>query len=81
MAIVRIERGAEALNLTSRRVPRLASEGMPREGRSQYDPVKCMLFTSATFSGSLRKNRAPAATEKSTVSGPSASEVSKLIAK
>jgi hypothetical protein len=44
MPIVGIEKIAEALNLTPRRVQQLVPEGMPREGRGQYDPVKCLLF-------------------------------------
>jgi hypothetical protein len=45
MPIVGIERVAEALNLTPRRVQQLVAEaGLPREGKGQYDPVKCMLF-------------------------------------
>jgi phage terminase Nu1 subunit (DNA packaging protein) len=45
MPIVSIDKVADALNLTPRRVQYLVKkEGLPTEGRGQYDPVKCMLF-------------------------------------
>ena len=44
MPLVNVERVAQALNLQKRRVQQLVKEGMPKEGRGQYDPVKCMLW-------------------------------------
>ena len=44
MATVNVTRIAAALNLTEQRVQQLVKEGMPRESRGQYDPMKCMLF-------------------------------------
>jgi hypothetical protein len=44
MSAVGVTRVASALNLTEQRVQQLVKEGMPREGRGQYDPVKCMLW-------------------------------------
>jgi hypothetical protein len=44
MAIVDVERVANALNLTRQRVAQLVKEGLPREKRGEYDPVKCMLW-------------------------------------
>jgi phage terminase Nu1 subunit (DNA packaging protein) len=44
MATVNAEKIAQALNLTESRVHQLVKVGLPKEGRGQYDPVKCMLF-------------------------------------
>jgi len=44
MPIVAIEKVADALNLTPRRVQQLVKEGLPREAKGQYDPVKCLLW-------------------------------------
>lgn len=44
MALVDVTRIAQALNLHPRRVQYLVKEGMPREARGKYDPVKCMCF-------------------------------------
>jgi phage terminase Nu1 subunit (DNA packaging protein) len=44
MATVNAEKVAQALNLTESRVHQLVKEGMPKEARGQYDPVKCMLW-------------------------------------
>jgi phage terminase Nu1 subunit (DNA packaging protein) len=44
MPIVNVEKVAEALNLKPRRVQYLVKEGLPTEGRGQYDPVKCLLW-------------------------------------
>jgi phage terminase Nu1 subunit (DNA packaging protein) len=35
---------AKALNLTERRVMQLVNEGMPRQGRGEYDPWACALW-------------------------------------
>jgi phage terminase Nu1 subunit (DNA packaging protein) len=44
MALVDVTKISSALNLQVRRVQQLVKEGMPRETRGQYDPVKCMLW-------------------------------------
>ena len=44
MALVNVGKVASALNLSEQRVQQLVKEGLPREGRGQYDPVKCMLW-------------------------------------
>src|SRR6266850_500014 len=44
MSTVNVERVANALNVQPRRVQQLVKEGMPREKRGEYDPVKCMLW-------------------------------------
>src|SRR5260370_6882685 len=41
MPTVDISKVARALNLKERRVQQLVNEGMPREARGQYDPIKC----------------------------------------
>ena len=42
--MVNVERVANALNLAPRRVQQLVKEGLPREKRGEYDPIKCMLW-------------------------------------
>ena len=44
MPLTDVGRVAQALNLTESRVHQLVKEGLPREGRGQYDAVKCMLW-------------------------------------
>jgi len=44
MPLTDVGRVAQALNLTEARVHQLVKEGLPKEGRGQYDPVKCMLW-------------------------------------
>jgi phage terminase Nu1 subunit (DNA packaging protein) len=44
VALVNVTKVASALNLSEQRVQQLVKEGLPREGRGQYDPVKCMLW-------------------------------------
>jgi phage terminase Nu1 subunit (DNA packaging protein) len=44
MPTVTVDRVTEALNLTPRRIQQLVKEGMPREKRGEYDPIKCMLW-------------------------------------
>src|ERR1700678_3292803 len=59
MAIVDVTRIAQALNLQPRRVQYLVKEGMPREGRGKYDPVKCMCFYIRYLQGLIDKRSAP----------------------
>jgi phage terminase Nu1 subunit (DNA packaging protein) len=44
MPTVEVSKVAAFLNLDERRVQQLVKEGMPRESRGQYDPVKCAHF-------------------------------------
>jgi phage terminase Nu1 subunit (DNA packaging protein) len=59
MATVGVEKLASALNLEKRRVQQLVNEGMPREARGQYDPVKCMLFYIRYLQDILEKRSVP----------------------
>jgi phage terminase Nu1 subunit (DNA packaging protein) len=44
MPTVNAEKIARALNLTESRVHQLVREGLPKEGRGQFDPLKCLHF-------------------------------------
>jgi hypothetical protein len=57
--LANVERVAQALNLTEQRVQQLVKEGMPREGRGQYDPVKCMLWYIRYLQSALEKKSVP----------------------
>src|SRR6202035_4556143 len=59
MAHVDAGRIASALNLTEQRVQQLVKEGLPREGRGQYDPVKCMLWYIRYLQQALEKKSVP----------------------
>jgi phage terminase Nu1 subunit (DNA packaging protein) len=50
---------AQALNLTESRVHQLVREGLPKEGRGQYDPVKCMLFYIRYLQKAIEKKAVP----------------------
>ena len=50
---------ASALNLTTQRVHQLVKEGLPREGRGSYDPVKCMLWYVRYLQSALEKKSVP----------------------
>jgi phage terminase Nu1 subunit (DNA packaging protein) len=55
MATVNAEKVAQALNLTESRVHQLVKEGMPKEARGQFDPVKCMLWYIRYLQAALEK--------------------------
>lgn len=59
MPVVDVERVAQALNLTEQRVQQLVKEGMPKEGRGQYDAVKCMLWYIRYLQAALEKKSVP----------------------
>lgn len=59
MATVDVTKVASALNLDERRVQQLVKEGMPREARGQYDPVKCMLWYIRFLQQALEKKAVP----------------------
>jgi phage terminase Nu1 subunit (DNA packaging protein) len=60
MAAVGPEKIAQALNLTKSRVHQLVHEGLPKEGRGQFDPVKCMLWYIRYLQNALEKKSVPA---------------------
>ena len=60
MAIVNAEKVAQALSLTEPRVHQLVNEGLPKEGRGQYDAVKCMLWYIRYLQNAIEKRTAPA---------------------
>src|SRR6202035_5428507 len=59
MSTVDVTKVASALNLTDARVQMLVKEGMPREARGQYDPVKCMLWYIRYLQRALEKKAVP----------------------
>lgn len=59
MPTVNVTKVASALNLTEQRVQQLVHEGLPREGRGQYDPVKCMLWYIRYLQQALEKKAVP----------------------
>jgi hypothetical protein len=59
MATVDVTKVASALNLTKQRVQQLVKEGLPREGRGQYDPMKCMLWYVRYLQRALEKKSVP----------------------
>jgi phage terminase Nu1 subunit (DNA packaging protein) len=59
VATVNAERVAQALNLTESRVHQLVKEGLPKEARGQYDPVKCMLWYIRYLQQALEKKSVP----------------------
>jgi phage terminase Nu1 subunit (DNA packaging protein) len=59
MPTVDVSKVASALNLTEQRVQQLVKEGMPREARGQYDPVKCMLWYIRYLQQALEKKAVP----------------------
>jgi phage terminase Nu1 subunit (DNA packaging protein) len=61
MATVDITKVAQALNLSRQRVHQLVKEeGMPREARGQYDPIKCMMFYIRYLQRAIEKTNLPA---------------------
>ena len=59
MPTVSAEKVAQFLNLTEQRVHQLVREGLPKEGRGQFDPVKCMLFYIRYLQKVLEKKSVP----------------------
>jgi phage terminase Nu1 subunit (DNA packaging protein) len=59
VAAVDVGKIARALNLDERRVQQLVKEGLPREARGQYDPVKCMLWYIRYLQNALEKKSVP----------------------
>jgi phage terminase Nu1 subunit (DNA packaging protein) len=59
MAAVNAVKIAQALNLTEQRVHQLVKEGLPKEGRGQFDPVKCVLWYVRFLQRVLEKKSMP----------------------
>jgi phage terminase Nu1 subunit (DNA packaging protein) len=59
MPTVDVRKIASLLNLDKRRVQQLVEEGMPREARGQYDPVKCMLWYIRYLQSVIEKKSVP----------------------
>ena len=59
MATVNGQKIAQALNLTEQRVHQLVSEGLPKEDRGQFDPIKCLLFYIRYLQRALEKKSVP----------------------
>jgi hypothetical protein len=59
MATVGAEKVAQALNLTEQRVHQLVKEGLPKEGRGQFDPVKCLLWYVRYLQSALERKAVP----------------------
>lgn len=59
MATVDAVKVAQALNLTEQRVHQLVKAGLPKEGRGQFDPVKCMLWYIRYLQSALEKKAVP----------------------
>jgi phage terminase Nu1 subunit (DNA packaging protein) len=59
MATVGVGKIADALNLSEQRVQQLVKEGLPRESRGQYDPVKCLLWYIRYLQQAIEKRTTP----------------------
>jgi phage terminase Nu1 subunit (DNA packaging protein) len=59
MPTVDVSKVAAFLNLDERRVQQLVKEGMPRESRGQYDPIKCAHFYIRFLQRALEKKSVP----------------------
>lgn len=79
MAVVNVSRIAAFLNITPRRVQQLVKEGMPCEGRGQYDPIKCAMFYVRYLQNVLEERSAPISEDDS--SGERAARIRLLRAK
>jgi phage terminase Nu1 subunit (DNA packaging protein) len=59
MPTVDVAKVAAFLNLEERRIQQLVHEGMPRESRGQYDPIKCAHFYIRYLQNALEKKSVP----------------------
>jgi hypothetical protein len=59
MPVVDVQRVMQALNLTEQRLGQLVKKGMPKEGRGQYDPVKCMVWYVRFLQTAIEKKFVP----------------------
>jgi hypothetical protein len=60
MPTVNVTRVASALNLSEQRIQQLVKEGMPRESRGKYDPVKCMCWYIRYLQLAIERRAVPA---------------------
>jgi phage terminase Nu1 subunit (DNA packaging protein) len=58
MALTNAIRVARLLNLSEQRIHQLVKEGMPKEGRGQYDPIKCAYFYIRYLQAAIEKRSA-----------------------
>lgn len=56
---VDVTKVASFLNLDERRIQQLVKEGMPREGRGQYDAIKCAAWYIRYLQSALEKKSVP----------------------
>ena len=59
MPTVDVTKVASFLNLDERRIQQLVKEGMPREARGQYDPIKCAGWYIRYLQNALEKKAVP----------------------
>jgi phage terminase Nu1 subunit (DNA packaging protein) len=59
MAIVGVGKVAAFLNLSEQRVQQLVKDGLPRERRGEYDPIKCGMWYIRYLQHLLEKNAVP----------------------
>lgn len=59
MPSVDVEKVAGFLNVTPRRVQQLVNEGMPREARGQYNPIKCGAWYVRYLQAAIEKKTIP----------------------
>src|ERR1700694_1604956 len=59
MTSVGPDKVAQALNLSVQRIHQLVKAGLPKEGRGQFDPVKCMLWYIRYLQQALEKKSVP----------------------
>lgn len=59
MPTVDVSKVAAFLNLDERRIQQLVKEGMPRESRGQYDPIKCAHFYIRFLQHALERKSVP----------------------
>jgi len=59
MPTVDVSKVASFLNLTETRIQQLVKEGMPKEARGQYDPIKCAHWYIRYLQSALEKKSLP----------------------
>jgi hypothetical protein len=59
MPTVGVQKVSKFLKITEQRVQQLVKEGLMRESRGQYDPVKCMLWYIRYLQNALERKAAP----------------------
>jgi phage terminase Nu1 subunit (DNA packaging protein) len=65
MPTVTVTRVASFLNLTQSRVAQLVKEGMPKETRGQYDPIKCAVWYIRDLQTAIERRTTPTLDEGS----------------